>query len=303
MFTSTIRVIKFASQDFIRNFWLSIVTLTILILALLSVNLLIIFNLVANSAVDSVESKIDINVYFKPDIDEEQVQNVQRYLQSLINVKDVEYISKEQALINFQKRHEDNPKIIESLQEIDENPLGASLIIKAKSTDDYPVILENLEDPQYDNLIESKDFDDHRLVIARITNITTKVNVGVIVVALVFTLISLLIISNAIKMAIYTHREEIVAMKLVGATNWFVRAPFLFQGVIFALLSVVVTVAIIYPLMGLVQPYIGMILENDFNLINYFNQNFLMIFGLEFLGAIIINLLSSFWAVNKYLNV
>jgi len=301
MFTPTIRVIKFALQDFFRNFWLSLVTLTILILALLSVNLLIIFNLVATAAIDSVEDKININVYFKPEIKEDQIQNVQRYLQSLMNVKAVDYISREQALENFKIKYNDNAKIMETLVEIDDNPLGASLIIKAKTTEDYPVILANLEDPQYNNLIESKDFEDHRLFIAKITNITTKVNVAVVVVALIFTLISILIISNAIKMAIYTHRDEIVAMKLVGATNWFVRAPFLFQGIIFGLLSVLVTIILVYPLLGLMQPYV--IAETNFNIISYFNHNFIIIFSLEFIGAIIINLLSSYWSVNKYLNV
>jgi cell division transport system permease protein len=301
MFTPTIRVVKFALQDFFRNFWLSLVTLTILILALLSVNLLIIFNLVATAAIDSVEDKININVYFKPEIKEDQIQNVQRYLQSLMNVKAVDYISREQALENFKIKYNDNVKIMETLVEIDDNPLGASLIIKAKTTEDYPVILANLEDPQYNNLIESKDFEDHRLFIAKITNITTKVNVAVVVVALIFTLISILIILNAIKMAIYTHRDEIVAMKLVGATNWFVRAPFLFQGIIFGLLSVLVTIILVYPLLGLMQPYV--IAETNFNIISYFNHNFIIIFGLEFIGAIIINLLSSYWSVNKYLNV
>lgn len=303
MFTTTLRVVKFAWQDFFRNFWLSFVTLTILVLALFLINLLIVFNVIANSAIDSVEDKIDINVYFKPEIKEEQVQNVQRYLESLIEVAQVKYISKDQAIINFRAKHKDNPKILESLDEIGQNPLGASLIIKAKTTLDYPVILLNMEDPQYNNLIESKDFEDHRQIINRITGITKRVNTAVMIIALIFTLISILIISNAIRMAIYTHRDEIVAMKLVGATDWFVRAPFLLQGIIFAFLSVIISITIIYPLLGFIQPYLTLILESEFNLITYFNQNFLLIFGLQFLGAIIINLLSSFWAVNRYLRV
>ncbi len=303
MITSSFRVVKFAFQDFFRNFWLSFVTLTILVLALFLVNLLIIFNLVANSAIGSIEDKIDINIYFKTEIKEDQVQNIQRYLESLAQVKEIKYISREQALENFKERHKDNPKILESLEEIDKNPLGASLIIKAKTTANYPLILENLEDPQYNNLIESKDFEDHRQVINRITGITQKVNTAVIIVALVFMLIAILIIFNAIRMAIYTHREEIFAMKLVGATNWFIMAPFLLQGIIFSFLSVIITIIIIYPLLGFIQPYVALILENQFNLIQYFNQNFIRIFGLQFLVAIIINLVSSFWAVNKYLRV
>jgi len=303
MLTSIFRVIKFSLQDFFRNFWLSFVTLTILILALFSINLLIIFNVVAKSAITAIENKIDISVYFKPSISGDQVKNVQRYLQGISQVKEVQYISQDQALENFKAKHQDNPKILESLKEIEQNPLGASLVIKAKSTDQYTLILGQLEDPQYGNLIESKNFDDHKTVINRITTITQKVNYGVFVIALIFTIISILIIFNAIRMAIYTHREEIMAMKLVGATNWFVRAPYLLQGVIFSLLAVIITIIIIYPLLGFVQPYLALLLESDFNIVKYFNHNFAFIFGLELLGAIVINLLSSYWAINRYVRV
>ncbi len=303
MLTSIFRVIKFSFQDFFRNFWLSFVTLTILILALFSINLLIIFNIVAKSAIASIENKVNINLYFKPEINEDQILNVQRYLQSLMQVKEIEYVSKEQALENFKNKHKDNPKILESVSEIDKNPLGASLIIGAKSTADYPIILENLKDPQYNNMIESKDFDDHKVVIDRISGITKRVNYGVFVVASIFTLISILIIFNAIRMAIYTHREEIIAMKLVGATNWFVRAPYLLQGIIFSVFSVIITVIIIYPILGFLQPYLGVMLESDFNIITYFNQNFVMIFGLQLLATMLLNLLSSYWAVNRYVRV
>lgn len=303
MVFSSFRVIKFAGQDFFRNFWLSFVTLTILVLALFSVNLLIIFNLVTKSAIGAIENKIDVNVYFKDTISEDQVMNVQKYIESLNGVKQVEYISRDKALENFKARHQDNPKILDSLVELEKNPLGASLIIKAGNPDDYPVILENLQDPQYDHLIESKNFDDHKQVVDRIMGITRRVNTGVAIVALIFTLISILIIFNAIRMAIYSHREEIVAMKLVGATNWFVRAPYLLQGVIFSFASVILTIAIVYPLLGFIQPYVAMILESDFNVIQYFNVNFALIFGAQFIGALFLNLISSFWAVNKYLRV
>ncbi len=303
MFTSTFRVIKFSFQDFFRNFWLSFVTLTILILALFSINLLIIFQVIANSAISAIQDKVDIALYFKPEIKEEQILNVQNYLQGLSQVKSVDYISKEQALVNFKSKHQENEQIISSLEELEQNPLGASLIITAKNPNDYPVILETLSEPQYDNMIESKDFDDHKQVIERITGITKRVSTAVLFVALVFTFISILIIFNAIRMAIYTHREEIIAMKLVGATNWFVQAPFLLQGIIFAFFALVISIIITYPLLGFIQPYLVMLLETNFNIVNYFNQNFAMIFGLEFLGAILINLISSYLAVNRYVRI
>jgi cell division transport system permease protein len=280
-----------------------LVTLTILVLALFSINLLVIFNLIAQAALGAIEDKINISVYFKPEISADQVQMIKNYLQSLNQVKDVAYISKEAALENFKNRHKDEPAILESLSELNKNPLGASLIVTAKSTTDYPQILQYLSDPRYDSLIDSKNFDDHKLVIERIGGITQKVNAGVVAIALIFLIIALLIIFNTIRMAIYTHRDEIMAMKLLGAQNWFVEAPFLLEGVIFALLSVVITIIIVYPLLGVIQPYISSLLETNFNLIDYFRQNFFAIFGLEFLGAILINLMSSYWAVSKYVKV
>lgn len=303
MFTSITRVIKFSFQDFFRNFWLSIVTLTILVLALFAVNLLIIFNLVTKVAINSIEDKVDINVYFKPDISEDQVKNVQTYLQTLAQVKSVDFISKDQALINFKAKHQDNPKILQSLEEIENNPLGASLVVKAKNSADYPLILETLQTPQYNNLIESKDFEDHKAVIERINGITSKVGKGVIVIAILFALISILIIFNAIRMAIYTHREEIIAMKLIGATDWFIEGPFLLQGIIFGIMSMLITLLILYPLLGFIRPYLQLILEGDFNIVNYFNDNFFLIFGLELLGAILLNLISSYVAVKRYVKV
>jgi cell division transport system permease protein len=303
MFTSIIRVIKFSSQDFFRNFWLSIVTLTILVLALFTINLLIIFNLVTKVAISSIENRVDISIYFKPDIKAEQAQEVQKYLQTLAQVKEVDFISSEQSLANFKAKHQNDPKILQSLEEIGNNPLGASLVIKANNTADYSAILATLQTPQYDNLIESKNFDDHQAVIERISGITSKVSKGVILIAIIFALISILIIFNAIRMAIYTHREEIMAMKLIGATNWFVEIPFLLEGIIFAVLSLLITILILYPLLGFVRPYLQLILEGDFNIVNYFNQNFLLIFGLELLGAVVLNLISSYIAVKRYVKV
>ncbi|MCX6740404.1 MAG: permease-like cell division protein FtsX [Candidatus Parcubacteria bacterium] len=303
MFASTFRVTKFALQDFFRNFWLSLVTLTILVLALVTVNLLVIFNVVAKTAINTIEDKVDISIYFKSEISEDQVMNVQKYIQGLAQVKSVDYISKEQALENFKNKHQDNPKIIQSVEEIEKNPLGASLIIKAKNSSDYPAVLDILQTPQYNNLIESKDFDDHKTVIEKINGITQKVGRSVIIIALVFALISILIIFNAIRMAIYTHREEIFAMKLIGATDWFVEGPFLLQGVIFGIMSMVITLLILYPLLGFIRPYLQLILEGDFNIVKYFNQNFLLIFGLELLGAILLNLISSYIAVKRYVKV
>jgi len=301
MFVSFWRIIKYAFRDFFRNFWLSFVTLTILFLALASVNLLIILNSLAERAITSVEDKVDVTVYFKSEIKEEQVQNVQNYLSSLEGVKGVDFISRDQALINFRSKHKSDPKILETLDELKDNPLGATLVIHANNTEDYQKILTSLETDQYKNLIEDKDFEDHRLVIERLGKITSRVSSAVVVVAIIFALISILIVFNAIRVAIYTHRDEIRVMKLVGATNAFIIAPYILEGLLYAFFAVLITVIVAYPLLGILQPYLSTFFENgDVNIVQYFNNNFALIFGLQFAGAAVINILSALIATGKY---
>lgn len=304
MFASTHRVLKFAFQDFFRNFWLSLVTLTIVVLALLSINMLIIFNTVAAYAISSIEDTIDITVYFKPEVTDQQVAQTQEYLRLLSQVDTVTLIGKDDALALFKEKHKDNEKIMKSLEEIQTNPLGSSLVVKAKTPDAYPAILERLQDEQYAQLIDDKDFDDHRTVIGKVTGITGKINAGVTVVALIFSLISIMIIFNTIRVAIYTHRDEIRAMKLVGATDMFVRAPFLLESTIFSVLALLITIAIIYPFLGFIQPYLSELLGSpQYNIVNEFNANAATIFGYQFLGVVTINIISSAVAVGKYLRV
>lgn len=302
MFVSFFRVIKFAFQNFFRNFWLSFVTLTILILALSSTNVLLILNAIANTAVNEVQNQIDVTVYFKEDISEEQVLNVKNYLIALSDVKNVTYISKEDALVSFRAKHKTDDKILETLDELDGNPLGATLVIQANSVEDYDSIIANLESKQYNNLIEDKDFDDHKVVIDKIKAVTQRVAFAVMALAIAFTIISILISFNAIRIAIYTHREEIRIMSLVGATDKFIIAPYLLEGVILSLLSVVFSIFILYPFLGVLQPYIETFFENgSLNLVRYFSNNFVLIFGAQLLVATLINIFAALVAAKKYL--
>jgi len=304
MFVSIFRVLKFAFQDFWRNIWLSIITITIIVLTLFTINFLIGFNVITDKAIKSVEDKIDVSVYFNSDVGETEAHSVESYLLSLPQVKDVLYISKEEALQSFKERHKNDPKIVESLKELDSNPLGTTLIIKAYKPADYPDIIKALDEAKYNKLISEKDFDDHKVIINRINSITDKVQTVTLGIIIFFSLVAILIVFNTIRIAIYTHREEIGIMKLVGASNWFIRSPFLIEGIIYSLIACAITFAFIYPVLNFIQPYIsGFFQDSNFNLAYYFKNNFVKIFGWELLLVIVLNILSSYWAMRKYLKV
>ncbi|MFH0854770.1 MAG: permease-like cell division protein FtsX [bacterium] len=305
MLISFYRVIKFAFQNFWRNIWLSFATIIILTLTFLTISFLLIFNVVAKQSIKVIEDKIDISVYFKQDIAEEDITQSQFKLLSLPWTKNIKYISREQAFENFKIKHFDNNKLIEILKELEENPLGASLIITAKDMEGYNSIIDILSGNEFNEKIQNTetDFNNYKRAIERISFITTKVKQIGAVVSIILAFIAILIVFYTIKIAIYTHKEEIAIMKLVGAGNAFIKAPFLIESIIYTILSCLLSLIILYPLIKFLNPHIEFFVGADFNLLDYFKNNSLSILGWPLLGAIALNLISSTVALGKYLKV
>jgi len=304
MLVSFYRTIKFAFQSFWRNIWLSIVTIIILVLTLFSISIVGTINMVANAAIESVKEKVDVSAYFKNGVSETDILNTQANLESLSMVESIRYISSAEALAVFKEEHRDDPVVMESLEELAENPLPATLVIKANNIDDYRAILEVLESPEYSALIEDKDFEDHEEVITSLSNISKRVQRIGIIVSVIFIIIAILIIFNTIRINIYTHREEIGIMKLVGASNRFVRSPFLVESLMYAIIAVLISIAILYPLLGVITPQINDFFEGyDVNLIDYFNSHLWQIIGLQLAFSVVLSVLSSSIAIGKYLRV
>ncbi len=303
MFISAFRVIKFSLQDIARNIWLSIVTITILILALFSVNMLLTVQVISNAAINAVKEKVDVSMYLSPEASEEQIMTLKTKIENMDEVKEVQYISKAEALENFREKNNNNPEVLQALKELGKNPLSPSLIIKPSEINNSDEFINKLN--QIDNeIIESRNFADHKLLLSKINSITEKVNKTGMAVSVIFVLITLLVVYNAVKVAIYTHRREIAIMKLVGASNSFVYMPFVLSGIIFALLGILIIIALFYPFLSLLQPYLeAFFIGYNVNIITYYNANFFYIFGLQFAGAALINILAALFAVNKYAKV
>jgi cell division transport system permease protein len=301
---STIRILKFAAQDFLRNFWLSLVTVTILVLSLFSINFIVVVGVISQTAITAVEDKIDLSLYLVPDAGEDGIAALKGELERLDGVKSVGYISKSQALEAFQAKHQDNQSIQDALREVGNNPLSASLIIEANQINDYTKIIDSLGNLSNHAIIESQNFDDHKTLLATMNTITERTRQVGILVSLIFVAITVLVVFNAVRIAIYTHQKEIRVMKLVGASNWFIRAPFLVEAIFYALAGTLIIIGIFYPFLQLLQPYLGTFFNADsLNIISYFNHNFVAIFGLEFIAATFINVFASLIAVGKYMKV
>lgn len=297
------RIIKFSFQDIVRNIWLTIATVMILLLALFSINTLITVRLISDNAVTAIKEKIDISLYLKADAPENQIMDLKTQIAGQPNVNKVIYVSKQSAIDAFRVKYENNPEVLAALQELGRNPLSPSLTIIPQNFDESNLVINRLK--SIDNpIIESRDFSDNTTILAKINNITSRINeIGLFIIS-IFILISLLVVYNAIRVAIYTHRQEIEIMRLVGASGSFIYMPYLCSAVVYALLSVLIIISIFYPFLTLLQPYLeAFFMGYNINILSYFVDNFILIFGVQFLVVVIINALASLLAVRKYARI
>lgn len=300
---SFLRIIKFSFQDIFRNIWLSIVTVTILILALFSINMLLTVKLISENAVAAVKDKINISLYFKSDASEAMIIDVKSRVSAMPEVKEVILISKSEALENFRQRNNNNPEILNALKELGKNPLSPSLVIVPKNFDDSDRLITSLKTLESE-AIESRDFSDNSLILEKINTITKRVSEVGLFLILVFILTSILVAYNAIRVAIYTHRQEIEIMRLVGASNFFIYTPYLFSAFIYAFIATVAMVFIFYPFLTILEPYLEAFFTGyDISLLSYYLGNFFQIFGLQFLAVFGITVFASFLAARKYAKI
>lgn len=300
---SFFRIIKFSFQDIARNIWLSIVTITILILALFSMNMLFTVKLVSQNAVTAVKNKINISLYFKADASEAAILDVRQKVEAMADVKSSTFISKNTALENFRTNNKNNPEILNALKELGKNPLSPSLIIVPRDFDNSGSLITSLKMLESD-AIESRDFSDNSDILEKINFITSRVNEVGMFLIIIFVLTSLLVVYNAIRVAIYTHRQEIEIMRLVGASNFFIYMPYLFSAFIYALVSTLIVVTSFFPLLTILQPYLEVFFTDySVNILTYYVENFVSIFGIQFLAVFGITLVASLLAARKYAKI
>ncbi len=304
MLTSSIRSIKFAFQSFGRNFWLSLITVSMLVLTLVTVNLLLVLQIVAGKAVAFAEERIEVSVYFHPTTTDDRIRGASGYLQGLPQVRDVQVITADEALARFKERHAADATILAALDEVGGSPFGPTLVIKAKSAGDIPLILDTLENPQFRDDIREKDFSSYEDIVSRIKATTDRVRAFGLGLAAVFLLIAILIVFNTVRIALFVHREEIAIMKLVGATNAFVRSPFLIECFLYSLFAVGIVAGIVFPAAAVIDPSLTLFFGGEsVGLLAYFQKNWLAVFGIQLAALTAINVVSTVLAMRKYLKV
>jgi cell division transport system permease protein len=304
MLTGLRRIVRAGFVGFWRNAYVSLASVFVLTVALFVIGATMFLDQLLTTSLQTIQSKVDINVYFVPDAPEEEIERIKTAVEALPEVEQVTFTSREEALEQYRNRNQGNEIALQALEELNENPLGATIAIQAKETSQYEEVaryleeqkaLEDVNTPVIDviNYARNKDSID------TLTNIINAVERTSFFVMVILLLAATLITFNTIRLAIYTSREEIAIMRLVGASNMFIRGPFMLQGVMYGLFAGLLTLALFYPILLWIGPETAAFFE--INLFDYYMENFKTIFGVIVGIGVGLGLVSSTLAVARYL--
>ncbi len=294
------RTFREGMVNFRRNGWLSFATITILSLSLFIISFAGLITIGTRLIVSNLEDRISVTISFNPDIDENRILVMKEDLKRFREIESVEYVSREQALDDFLKSNGDDPIIRQAIDEIGENPLLASLVIRAKKQSDYEKIATVLKASEYQTYISRINFEKNRKIFERLNSISEAARKFGLFLGAAFGLIAILITFNTIRITIYSHRQEFEIMRLVGASNLYVRMPYIFEGILYGLFAGVTAIALValgsYGLSGFTE---GAFPQG--NLFRVFMDYLPMISVLTILLGILLGVISSFIAIHRYL--
>ncbi len=299
------RIFREGLVAFWRNKVVSFASVLVMTLSLLVLSSLLFINGIINFSLNQLQDRVDMNIYFFPDTPVSEIQDLKERILLIPEVRDVAYISKEKALIDFQNRHADDDLIKRSLEELGDNPLGASLNIRAKDSTQYEAIITAVEsEPIVNNseFVERTNYHDNKKIIDRLNQFSSVVR-GIAYASILFlAIIAVLVVLSTMRIAIYSSRNDIVIKRLVGAEHRYIRGPFTVIGVLYGFIAGIITIIILFPttswLSNVTKTFFG-----GMSIKNYFIDNILQ-FSIIICGTgILLGFFASILAIRKYLRV
>ncbi len=302
--THTKRIIRSGYRNFVRSGFTSLASILMMVITLFVITSLIFIQTALQSSLNDIKEKVDVTVYFVPGADEDTIMTVKSSVSKLPEVREVSYISQEEALTQFKDKHANDYLTLQALDELNSNPLGATLNIKAKDPSQYESISKYFESDNAIskgalNIIDKVDYHQNKIIIDRLNSIISGAGRLGFAVSLILVIISIIITFSTIRLIIYMSREEIGVMKLVGAGSKYIRGPFMVSGMLVGITASLITIVLFIPISiwlgNQVTDFIGI------NMFTYFKSNFFQLFVIMLGAGIILGSISSFFAIARYL--
>lgn len=301
------RMFMSGGKSFVRGGAVSVATVLIMTVTLSIIGSLIFLSALLSFTLGTIKDKVNVSVYFVTTASENDILAVKDRLESLPQVENVSYTSAADALVAFRERHANDQLTLQALDELGGNPLDASLEVRAKNPSEYESIVNFLEaSPTLSvggaSIVDRINYAQNKEVIDRLTlaiNATQDVGFAVVI---LFAIASILIAFATIRLSIYTSKDEIAVMRLVGASNPYIQGPFIFAGIVTGFIASVLVLILLWPATW----YIGVKTTGwfgGFNVASYYSENFAFIFLIIMLSGIALGAIASVLAIRRYLKV
>ena len=303
------RVLKSGGINFLRNLSLALPAIAVMAVTLFISLFLFIANTTLNNTINQISNKIDVSIYLSDNITPKQLSNFENKLRQLSNVKNVQYVSKDEALAIYKAENSNNQSLLAAIDETN-NPLPASLAVA-------PVDINKIQDIK--NFINQKEFvklqdsqlgtsysGDRKQAIDRIAVATKVLREAGLVGIGIFAFVSALIIFNTLRMAIMNRKDEITIMRLLGARTWFIRGPFIVESVIYGIISALISVVgikliFVISANSLQASSLGL-LDIGYSS-SYFNNHFWVLLCLQLLLGILLGSIFAYIATRRFLKL
>lgn len=302
------RIIRSGFASFFRNRFVSLASVLVMTITLMIGGSLLFVDKILESSLTLIQGKVDINVYFENTASEAEVLAVKESLESREDISGVEYISREQALERYIERNKNDEVNLQVLQELGDNPLGAVLNVQATDPSKYGAINDYLLSESVSQrgdgslIIRDVNYRDNQVIIERLIQLIDRTQFISLVLALVVAGVAVVVTFNTFRLIIYMARDEVAVMKLVGASDGYIRGPFLVVGMINGIFAALISMILFWPLTFFLAPGIEAYVES-IDIYSYYLNNFGQLLVILAAVGITLGTLSSWLAVKRYLRV
>ncbi len=299
------RVLVSGGKSFLRGGAVSAATVLIMTVTLSIIGSLIFLSALLTFTLNTIKDKVDVSVYFVTTAAQADILAVKSQLEQLPQVQSVTYTSADDALTAFRARHATDQLTLQALDELGNNPLDASLEVRAKDPSEYDSIVKFLEaSPALSaggtSIVDRINYAQNKEVIDRLSlAIAATREIGFAVVIL-FAFASILIAFATIRLAIYVAKDEIAVMRLVGASNAYIQGPFIVTGIITGVTAAIAVLLLLWPATW----YAGVRTQawfGGFSIAGYYGSHFMLVFAIIMLSGILLGGIASVLAIRKYL--
>lgn len=304
---ATRRVLVGGGKNFARGGAVSVATVLIMTVTLSVIAFLILLSGLLSYTLTAIKEKVDVSVYFITTASEKDILAVKSQLENLPQVVEVTYTSADEALEAFRARHADDQLTLQALAELGGNPLDASLGIRATDPSEYESIVNFLEaSPALSvggaSIVDRINYTQNKEAIDRLSlAIRATRDIGLAVV-IILAVASILIAFATVRLAIYTAKDEIAVMRLVGASGAYVQGPFIITGIITGIIAALLVLLIFWPATWYAgAKTVGWF--GGFNLAHYYGDHLLAIALIIISSGVVLGAVASVFAIRKYLNV